>query len=251
MIIAQISDTHISVDLPESAQRLADLRRTVAAINAMEPRPDAVIHTGDLANRGKDQEYAAAKSVLAALVAPFYPVPGNRDHRVGLRHNFIRWPCLAHDDPYLQYAVEDHPVRLLGIDSQGGHSQKGEYCETRAAALAGALAAQPDRPTVVFMHHPPFEIVCGRDPLQFETREGADRVTATLAASKNVVRLLCGHAHRATEVDLGGITASTMPSIAVDLRMGEDPARTPSPPRFQVHRYESARGFTTVSVEAE
>ena len=73
MVIAQISDTHVSVDLPEGAQRIADLRRTVAAINALDPLPHAVIHTGDLANRGQRGEYEAAKAVLGELRAPFYP----------------------------------------------------------------------------------------------------------------------------------------------------------------------------------
>jgi len=250
MLIAQISDTHISVDLPEGARRLADLRRAVAAINALEQQPDAVIHTGDLANRGGDEEYDAAKSVLDGLRAPFYPVPGNRDRREGLRERFIRWPCLDDGEPFVQYAVDDLPVRLLGIDSQSGTSQKGDYCESRAAALASALAAQPDRPTVVFMHHPPFEVEGDPRSFQYVSREAMARVAAALRSGTRVARVLCGHAHRAREVVINGILASTVPSLAVDLREGDDPRQPSDAPRFQLHRYDPSRGFTTVGVEA-
>jgi 3',5'-cyclic AMP phosphodiesterase CpdA len=250
MLIAQISDTHISMDLPEGAARLADLRRTVAAINALEQQPDAVIHTGDLANRGKDEEYAAAKSVLEGLRAPFYPVPGNRDRREGLRESFIRWSCLDDDEPFVQYAVDDLPVRLLGLDSQSGTSQKGDFCESRAAALAGALAAQPQRPTVVFLHHPPFEVEGDPRSFQYVSREGMARVATTLRSAGRVVRVLCGHAHQAREVVVGGVLASTVPSLAVDLREGDDPRQPSGAPRFQLHRYHPSRGFTTEGVEA-
>jgi hypothetical protein len=50
-------------------------------------------------------------------------VPGNRDRREGLRESFIRWSCLDDDEPFVQYAVDDLPVRLLGLDSQSGTSQ--------------------------------------------------------------------------------------------------------------------------------
>lgn len=250
MIIAQISDTHVSVDLPQGVRRLSDLRRAVAAVNALDPQPDVVIHTGDLANRGRPQEYAEAKKVLDGLRAPFYPVPGNRDHRDPFRERFVHWPCLADGEPFVQYAVEGHAVRLLGLDSQCADSNKGDFCEARAAALARALNAQPDRPTAIFMHHPPYEVAGDPESFQFETREGAARVRATLRSAGRVIRLFCGHAHRSRQVDLDGLVASTVASIAVDLRQGDDPQREAGAPRFHVHRYDPVRGFTTVSVEA-
>jgi len=250
MLIAQISDTHVSVDLPEGVRRLDDLRRTVTAINALEPQPDVVIHTGDLANRGREEEYEAAGSALAALRAPFYPVPGNRDDRARLRARFIRWPCLVDGAPFVQYAVDSYPVRLLALDSQSGHSQKGDWCDVRAGALARALVACPQRPTAVFVHHPPFEVEGDPESFQFDTREGASRLAAALTSARQVLRLFCGHAHRAREVRLEGIVASTMESIAVDLRQGDARHRESRAPRFQLHRYEASTGFTTRHLDA-
>ena len=248
MVLVQISDTHISLDLPQSGQRLDNLRCTVAAINQLDPQPDAVIHTGDLANRGKAGEYAAASRLLQALRAPLYVTVGNRDERTHLREAFITQNCFPTGESFVQYAVEGHAVRLLALDTQG-HSRKGDYCEKRAAGLLEALAEEPDKPVAVFMHHPPFDIEGADEPFQFESREAADRLIDTLARCGRVIRVFCGHAHRATQTRMNGIAASTMPSLAVDLRLGDDPQTPSSAPRFHIHRYEPGRGFTSSSRE--
>jgi 3',5'-cyclic AMP phosphodiesterase CpdA len=223
----------------------------VAAINMLDPQPDVVIHTGDLVNRGKAEEYAAARSVLDGLRAPFYPVPGNRDDRELMLETFIRWPRIDDHEPYLQYVVDAYPVRLVGIDSQSGQSQRGDYCEARAAALARALAAPRQRPTAVFMHHPPFEVEDDPYSFQYESREGFARVREALGSGGQVIRVLCGHAHQAREADLGDMVASTVSSVAVDLRQGkDDPLRHTGPPRFQLHRYTPSLGFASQNVEA-
>ena len=118
------------------------------------------------------------------------------------------------------------------------------------SAVDAIKAAEPDRPTLICMHHPPFEVEGDPKSFQYETREGFARVISTLRSSGRVIRVLCGHAHQARDADLGGVRASTVPSIAVDLRMGEDAQRETGAPRFHVHRYDPARGFSTQIVEA-
>ena len=70
MIIAQISDTHIDLDIPDRANRLRDLERCVAAINRLDPGPDVVIHTGDLVHNGKPAEYESVTQILRNLRCP-------------------------------------------------------------------------------------------------------------------------------------------------------------------------------------
>lgn len=248
MIVVQISDTHISLDVPESEQRFNNLRCTIAAINNLDPQPDVIIHTGDLANRGKPEEYAAAADLLQTLSAPLYVVVGNRDDRANLRETFVTQSCFPAGESFVQYAVEDHAVRLLALDTQG-QSRRGNYCEERTAGLVKALGEEPDKPIAVFLHHPPFEIPGADEPFQFESREAAKRLIDSLRGSGQVIRVFCGHAHRATQTQMHGIPASTIPSIAVDLRVGDSPETPTSVPRFHIHRYEPARGFTTVSQE--
>jgi len=252
MVVVQISDTHISLDVPQSERRLDNLRCTVAAINHLDPQPDIVIHTGDLANRGKAGEYAAASQLLQALRAPLYVTVGNRDERTHLREAFVTQNCFPAGEPFVQYAVQGHAVRLLALDTQG-QSRKGNYCEKRTAGLLNALAEEPDKPVAVFMHHPPFDIEGAEEPFQFESRQAAQRLIASLTRCGRVIRIFCGHAHRAahraTQTQMNGIPASTIPSLAVDLRLGDDPQTPTSAPRFHIHRYEPGRGFTSSSRE--
>ena len=66
-----ISDVHFGV---EDRAALAEFERAVA-----EERPDAVICTGDLTQRAKHSEYAAAAEWFARLKAPVVIEPGNHD----------------------------------------------------------------------------------------------------------------------------------------------------------------------------
>jgi Icc protein len=78
MIIAQISDTHIALDTPDSDQRIRDFVLTIADINALDPAPDVIVHTGDIVHNGRQDEYAQAVATLAKARAPVYVLAGNR-----------------------------------------------------------------------------------------------------------------------------------------------------------------------------
>src|SRR4029077_10656189 len=91
MLIAQITDTHIK--LPgKLAYRRVDtaqmLRACVSELLRLDPQPDLIVHTGDLADFGLPEEYAHLKSILAPLKAPTLAVPGNHDAREAMREAF-------------------------------------------------------------------------------------------------------------------------------------------------------------------
>ena len=88
MIIAQISDTHIALDTPDADQRIRDFALTVADINALDPAPDVIVHTGDIVHNGRQDEYAQAVATLANARAPVYVLTGNKDNRANLREAF-------------------------------------------------------------------------------------------------------------------------------------------------------------------
>lgn len=225
MIIAQISDTHIlakTSDHEAAVRRAENLRQCVAHINRQGA--DLVIHTGDSVQDGLAAEYAHLKEILDELDAPCFLVPGNRDRREMLRRamgHLAYWPV---ESEFLLYTVEDFPLRLVALDSVVTGERKGVFCEQRRAWLDEILGQQPDRPTILFMHHPPFDI----DPHYiggYRRQEEADGLARLVGRHPQVVRLLCGHVHRMhLEDPWGGTVATTIPSIAVDLRKGIDPA---------------------------
>ena len=82
LLIAQLSDPHIGTGpafLGGQMDTERALRRAVAHVVAMAPRPDLVLLTGDLTERGSAAEYARVADALAPLPMPVYAVPGNHD----------------------------------------------------------------------------------------------------------------------------------------------------------------------------
>lgn len=245
MIIAQISDTHIALGAPDVDRRAADLARTIADINALDPPADALIHTGDIAHGGRREDYALAASLLRTANAPVYVAAGNRDDRENLRQAFSRWACPASSSGFLDYAVEDFPVRLIAVDTVSSGSNKGDFCPDRARRLAELIDAEETKPIAVFMHHPPFVVTVGPDPLNFVTTEAMARLQRTLRHSRRVIAVFCGHVHRSTGGRIGEIPAMVAPCTATTLRKGDYPAHLRSRPVYHLHRFDPACGFGT------
>lgn len=70
---AVVSDTHIG-----AGSAAADLRAIVDSINA-DTAVSFVVLTGDISEKGKDEEFREAKSILDGLAVPYHIIPGNHD----------------------------------------------------------------------------------------------------------------------------------------------------------------------------
>jgi 3',5'-cyclic AMP phosphodiesterase CpdA len=245
MIIAQLSDTHIIVGTPDADRRLRDLALTIADINELDPAPDVIVHTGDITHHGRQDEYAAAAALLEKAHAPVYVLAGNKDHRGNLREAFANRRYFAPETEFLQYAVEDYPVRLIALDTLCSDSNKGDFCDARLAHLADVIARETRKPIAVFTHHPPFEVMVGPDRLHFKSAEPMFRLRHALQHSGRVVGVFSGHVHRPAAGRVGTIPANVMPCIATALRKGEYPPSMKTRPVYQVHRFDPACGFVT------
>ncbi len=236
MLIAQISDTHIldeSSEQPAASRRAENLAACVADINRL--RPDVVIFTGDTVQHGQPGEYARLRGLLAPLTAPLYVIPGNRDDKNTLRDAFGDQAYLPASGPFLHYAVDEHELRLVAIDSTATGERKGVFCSARQAWLDDLLGRAPDRPTVLFIHHPPFDIddhyIGG-----YRNPDDAAALADIVSRHQQVVRLTCGHVHCAVERPWAGTVATVMPSVAVDVRKGIDEDQAGQRPIYLLHR---------------
>lgn len=245
MIIAQISDTHITLDTADADQRIRDFERTVADINALDPAPDVIVHTGDIVHNGRQDEYAQAVATLAKARAPVYVLAGNKDDRANLRAAFSAGGYLAPDSDFIDYAIEDFPVRLIALDTLNSGGNKGDFCLARVRRLIDLIDAETSKPIAVFAHHPPFEVTVGPDPINFESSEMMARLRQALQHSGRVAAVFSGHVHRGTAGRVGSIPATVMPSIATTLRKGEYPAHMKTRPVYHLHRFDPVWGFAT------
>lgn len=235
MKIAQISDTHILTpgsDHLARASRVENLERCVAHVNSLAP--NIVIHTGDTVQHGQPEEYAHLREILAPLEAPLYVIPGNRDDRRALRKAFADVAYLPAQEDFFHYTVETPALRLIALDSTAPGERKGVYCPERQAWLDGELSRAPETPSLLFIHHPPFDVedhyVGG-----YRQASEASALTALVARHPQVVALICGHVHCPYSQDWAGTTAITMPSVAVDVRKGIDETEAQHRPIFNLH----------------
>ncbi len=220
MLIAQISDSHIAVPATSSHCRTGNLEACVDHIAALDPLPDLVVHTGDVAHNGKAEEYAQAADLLGTLPTRLHVIPGNRDDRQALRAAFASLlPADCHAE-FVQYAYMQQDLCLIMLDTVSEGSNKGQLCELRLAHLNQMLDNAGDRQLMIFMHHPPFDVTAAADPFQFESRGNAAAFAGILSQHPKVRHVYCGHSHRAASGMVGGVPASTIPSMAEDLRQG-------------------------------
>lgn len=241
MILVQITDTHI--DEPgtlvyghfDTSKTLAN---AVVAINAMDPGPELVLHTGDIASHGSVPRYEAFKAITDELQAPMVVIPGNHDEREALRQALGGTPSLPTSGEFLHYVIDDHPVRIICCDSVIAGETPGGMCAERLAWLEDRLGEAPDRPTIVALHHPPFYSgITGSSSKGL--RYGGAELDATLRRHPQVVRVLAGHAHRPMTTAFGGTVAYAGPTTCYPFDLYTGPERllniTYEPPAIAVH----------------
>lgn len=227
MLVAQITDVHLGFEPgnPDELNRQR-LDRTLEVLTEMTPRPDLLLATGDIADNGDDAvSYRRFSEAIAGLPFPVYPAMGNHDSRAAfLELN----PGQATADGFVQYAIEDHPVRILVLDTLEVGRHGGGFCEVRAAWLRARLAEAPGRPTMLVLHHPPIET--GLSWMTENPRaEWVLRLQAIVAAQGNIVAMVAGHLHRPIVTRWAGTVLAVCPATAPQVALDLDPMNAGAP----------------------
>ena len=218
MIIVQITDMHLRPEgdlchgVVDTAPALAT---AVDRITKLDPLPDVVLATGDLVDLGRPEDYRQLRRSLEPLSMPVYLIPGNHDDRAALRAEFGGDGYLPAEGEFLHYTLDDYPLRLIGLDTMIPGAESGEICAVRRQWLDDRLSEEPDKPTVVFMHHPPFGT-----GIPFMDRQGCagrEALEHVVMRHPQVERVLCGHQHRSVQLAWGGTIAFVAPSTAYQM----------------------------------
>jgi 3',5'-cyclic AMP phosphodiesterase CpdA len=211
-VIAHVSDTHFGG--PPDARGRAEA--VLAHLLALDPPPDVLLVTGDVADHGLPDEYAQARTVLDAWPGELLVGTGNHD----VREAFATGLLDREADGPLDQLLETDTLRLVMLDSlvaarDGVRIDHGELTDESLAWLDARLAADR-RPSFVCLHHPPADIGLGlMAPILLREPE---RLAAVVERHPHVVATLVGHAHTASATTfagrpqlIGGGVASTVP----------------------------------------
>lgn len=246
ILIAQISDLHIK-QRGELAYGKVDtaaaLRRCVAELNRLNPRPQLVVISGDLADTPSAEEYVHLKSLLAPLDIPFVAVPGNHDDRALMRAALPN-DGYAHDGP-LDAVHAIGALDVLMIDSSTPKKPYGTLEDITLKWLDAMLDASRTRPALLFLHHPPF--ITGIRHMDVQYLRNAAALAEIVKRHPRARLVAAGHVHRATFTQFAGVPATICPApnhaVALDLNESLPPSFKVEPPAFHLHAWFAGDGF--------
>lgn len=206
--LLHLSDTHLveGGNLYGGVDSTATLQRLLGDVQASGVRPDALVFTGDLTDRGEAGAYdrlrALVEPVAEALDARIIWAMGNHDDRANFRSRLLdQQPSTGTVD-----RVHDiDGLRVITLDSTVPGKHHGELLRDQLDWLAGVLATPAEFGTILAMHHPPVPTVLDLAVLVelLDQKALADVVRGT-----DVRSIIAGHLHYSTTATFAGIPVS-------------------------------------------
>ncbi len=235
MRIAHLSDPHLTRG-PLAAQPAAGLADAIGRLLSIEPRPDCVVITGDLADTGHPDEYAVLRAILRRCPVPVHLMAGNHDDPAALIAKFGDTPFLG-NGVSTSYTAEYPQATIVVANSWIHGSPAGYLGPDQLAWIDRTLGARPDVPALVCLHHPPVPV--GIPFLDGMMLTDAAGFADVIRKHPHVVRVLAGHAHRDVSALFAGTVMTVAPSTyrqcALRMQDAKAPGYVAEPTGFLLH----------------
>lgn len=219
MRLGFFTDSHINVDgqpIWDGVDSLQNLNATIDYLN--DQALDAVIFGGDLAYRADladDDEahgmYKAAMPALRRLNKPLYAILGNHD-RHELFSDYMADNRQGEEGPDLTFIAELGEWRLIMLDTVEPGLTEGSITDFSAEWVAEKITENPDHPTLVFAHQPPF--ACSALPDDDMVFHNSDLLEDALTPCTGLKGIFSGHYHRVVNWEWRGVPYHVGPSTA-------------------------------------
>jgi 3',5'-cyclic-AMP phosphodiesterase len=227
--LVQITDTHL-FDQPTKTLMGLPTAKSLAAIveqvSQLDPRPDLILLTGDLSQDGSLLSYSQLQQQLSRLELPLYALPGNHDQPEIMKSVFSP-PLSATVDAFASGAWQ-----FLLLDSQVEAQVGGHLAPESLDWLDQQLQRTAPRPTLIALHHPPFQV--NSDWLDKSGLDNPEALFAVLDRHPQVKLVLFGHIHQEFCHQRRGVSYLGSPSTSVQfLPLSQEFALDPCPPGFR------------------
>ncbi|WP_377322407.1 phosphodiesterase [Pimelobacter simplex] len=207
-VVAHLSDPHLLADrlLYDAVDTAAHLERALARLRRLPTPPQALVFTGDLADRAEPGAYARLRAIVepvaADLGAEVVWVMGNHDERRAFGQ-----ALLGIDDDAPRDRVHDVAgLRIVALDTSVPGWHHGELSDEQLAWLADVLATPAPHGTLLAMHHPPIPVPMLRLAELIELHD-QERLAAVVRGS-DVRGILGGHFHFTSYSTFAGVPVS-------------------------------------------
>ncbi|MCZ4337601.1 3',5'-cyclic-AMP phosphodiesterase [Shewanella colwelliana] len=192
--IVQVTDPHLFAD-PE-AQLLGvntahSLDAVLNTIKAVDYPAHLMLATGDISQDYSNESYHNFVKAIAPLNVPCHYLPGNHDDP-RIMHLHMQGPSVFGDRRILagnwQIIMLDSTVR----GKPGGH-----MAEAELELIEAAIADQPDKHTLLVMHHNP--VLVGCKWLDQHCMDNGSEFIDAVSNFPQVKGLLWGHVHQSLD----------------------------------------------------
>jgi predicted phosphodiesterase len=191
---------------------------------------DFSVAIGDLTQSGREKHFHKVKAELDRLASPYEVTLGNHDmwgggtpSAVGLERFesiFARKPYGVHDTGKVRVILLNSadpsespfpPFDLITgtFTSDPNEAVPGGSFSEETLAFAEGL--DPDGPTLIVLHHPPYPYL-GFPALMFGLDEPSTRVLREVVKRTNAWGVIAGHTHRSALSELDGVPVLEVPS---------------------------------------
>jgi 3',5'-cyclic-AMP phosphodiesterase len=207
--LLHLSDSHLlggPDPLHGTVDSEARLRELFDEVRASGARPEAVIFTGDLADRGEPDAYAKLRRIVEpaceAMDARIIWAMGNHDDRANFRTGLLDEPA---DGAPVDRSYFLNGLRVITMDTSVPGFHHGELSPAQLDWLANELATPAPDGTILALHHPPVPSVL--DLAVLVELRGQSALAGVLRNS-DVRTILGGHLHYSTSATFEGIPVS-------------------------------------------
>ncbi|MFD5225176.1 phosphodiesterase [Microbacterium sp. NPDC058342] len=239
--IIHLSDPHFLADGARHAggsDSQRNLEHTLHAVRRVDPRPSAIVVTGDLTDLGEPDAYRRLRADLepvgAELDCPIIWVAGNHDERPALRAGLFDAPP-THDPVTGVWDLDG--LRVIALDTSVPGWHHGDIDDEQRGWLAGVLREPAPHGTLLAMHHPPLPAhVPLFDILELRHQDEL----AEVIRGTDVRGILAGHLHYSSSGTFAGIPVSVASSTCYTMNLGR--------PAAEVNGMDAAQSFQLVHV---
>ncbi len=213
--VLQITDCHLGSECNsellglDTDQSLYDVLQLARA----DQRPDMILVTGDVSGDAGLASY----SRFLAIVDQYFPgIP-------------LAWLPGNHDEPNNMIAVGQHPIEkshvaggwnMVLLDSRIPGEEGGRLGERELQRLERELAAHPNLPAAVFLHHQPVPV--GSKWLDQYVVRDADQFFEITDRFEQVKMISWGHVHQEFYQKRKGVALFSTPSTCIQFLPNSD-----------------------------
>jgi 3',5'-cyclic AMP phosphodiesterase CpdA len=221
--IAHISDPHLLAGGALQYGHVdteARLSSALARLGRLDPAPQALVFTGDLADKAEPKAYLRLRELVEpvadALGAQVIWVMGNHDERAAYARHLFDTDSDAPQDRVHDVAG----LRVVSLDTSVPGWHHGELTDEQVAWLGEVLSSPAPHGTVLALHHPPIPVPMMRIAEIIELKD--QHRLADVVRGSDVRAIIGGHFHFTSHSMFAGIPVSVASATCYTSELAPD-----------------------------